>query len=224
MIIWTHRGFPNQENTLAAFEAAYEAGIRHFETDIHATLDGELILSHDVGTNRLIEEDFHIPSMNFSELVRLTGNRYQWCRLVELLDKYDDVKISIDVKHSFAVEPLIKLLRQRNTENLIIGSFSGKRVEEIISKLPDITTSLTPREITSIKFRIGHKKLKGLPRYAMVPIKSNGMKIVTRRFINRCEELGIPVYVWTINNKAEANYLTNIGASGIVTDNFKLFP
>ena len=120
MIIWTHRGFPNQENTLSAFEAAYEAGIRHFETDIHATLDGELILSHDVGTNRLIEEDFHIPSMNFSEMVRLTGNRYQWCRLVDLLDKYDDVKISIDVKHSFAVEPLIKLLRQRNTDNLII--------------------------------------------------------------------------------------------------------
>lgn len=223
MIIWTHRGFPGRENTLAAFEDAYKAGIRHFETDIHATLDGELILSHDVGTNRLLEEDFHIPSLNFSELLKLTGDKYKWCRLEELIDRYDDVKISIDVKHSFAVDPLVILLRKKSTKNLIIGSFSGKRVEELINKLPNVTTALTPKEILSIKFGIGHKKLMGLPRYAMVPRKSNGIKIVTRSFINRCTELGIPVYVWTVNNKAEANYLTNIGASGIVTDNFKLF-
>jgi len=47
MIIWTHRGNPGPENTLDAFKQAWKDGMCHFETDIHATSDGVLVLAHD---------------------------------------------------------------------------------------------------------------------------------------------------------------------------------
>ena len=47
--IYAHRGGKAEadENTLAAFNAAYKAGYRGFETDIRMTADGDLVLLHD---------------------------------------------------------------------------------------------------------------------------------------------------------------------------------
>lgn len=47
--IFAHRGglAEADENTLTAFNAAYKAGFRGFETDIRMTQDGEFVLLHD---------------------------------------------------------------------------------------------------------------------------------------------------------------------------------
>ena len=47
--ILAHRGgrAEQEENTLEAFRATYEAGCHGFETDIHMTADGELVIMHD---------------------------------------------------------------------------------------------------------------------------------------------------------------------------------
>jgi glycerophosphoryl diester phosphodiesterase len=223
MIIWTHRGLPNNENTLEAFRVAYEHGIRYFETDIHATLDGELILSHDVDTKRLISKELHIPSITYDELVRESREEFKWCRLEELLDEFPDVVISIDIKHPHATEHLIKMLKGRELDNLVIGSFSNQRVQYFSSIYPDCTTSLTPLEVLKIKLGVGLSKLKNSPKYAMVPIRSTGITIVSKKFVERCQLLDIPVFVWTVNSTEEKDYLASIGVSGVITDDFKLF-
>lgn len=223
MIIWTHRGLPNRENTLEAFRTAYDHGIRYFETDIHATLDGELVLSHDVDTKRLINKEIHIPSVTFAELVKESQDEFKWCRLEELLGEFPDAVISIDIKHPHATEHLIKMFKGRDLDNLVIGSFSNQRVQYFSSIYPDCTTSLTPLEVLKIKFGIGLSRLKNVPKYAMVPIKSNGITIVNKRFVEKCKLLDIPVFVWTVNSKEEKDYLASIGVSGVITDDFRLF-
>lgn len=57
MIIWSHRGNPGPENSLAAFDAVHKLGIRNFETDIQVTKDGVIVLSHDPHTGRLAEQN-----------------------------------------------------------------------------------------------------------------------------------------------------------------------
>ena len=44
--LFSHRGgrMENDENTLKAFKASYDAGYRGFETDIRMTKDGELVI------------------------------------------------------------------------------------------------------------------------------------------------------------------------------------
>jgi len=48
-VLIAHRGGMAEfdENTLAAFQGAYEKGLRGFETDVRMTRDGELVISHD---------------------------------------------------------------------------------------------------------------------------------------------------------------------------------
>ena len=53
MQIWSHRGNPGPENSLAAFDAAHKIGVRNFETDIQVTKDGVIVLAHDPHTGRV---------------------------------------------------------------------------------------------------------------------------------------------------------------------------
>src|SRR6218665_2783131 len=50
-----HRGLALDvpENTLLAFEHAWQAGARSLESDVHLTSDGEVVISHDPTLTRL---------------------------------------------------------------------------------------------------------------------------------------------------------------------------
>ena len=52
---FAHRAsrFEYDENTLPAFKACYEQGIRGFETDIRMSKDGQLVVNHDETFARL---------------------------------------------------------------------------------------------------------------------------------------------------------------------------
>ena len=47
--VFSHRGgrMEFDENTMAAFQASYDAGYRGFEVDIRLTKDGEMVITHD---------------------------------------------------------------------------------------------------------------------------------------------------------------------------------
>ncbi|MDR5416303.1 glycerophosphodiester phosphodiesterase family protein, partial [Salmonella enterica subsp. enterica serovar Thompson] len=49
-----HRGFSRDglENSMAAFAAARELGLRYVETDAHATSDGVAVALHDASLDR----------------------------------------------------------------------------------------------------------------------------------------------------------------------------
>ena len=223
MIIWTHRGFPGPENTIAAFRKAYLDGIRHFETDIHATSDGVLVLSHDPDLTRLINHEAEISTLTHATLNAISGNKHTWCTLEELIYEFKDVRISIDIKHEAALSPLIDLLKETNYQNLVVGSFSTNRIRKFIKALPDCTTALSPIEILKLKFNLYPRSLKGKKRYAMVPSKFGALKILTPRFIKNCAKLNIPIYIWTINSQEELSEIAHLGISGIVTDNYPAF-
>ena len=223
MIIWTHRGFPGPENTIAAFRRAYLDGIRHFETDIHATSDGVLILSHDPDLKRLLDHEAHISTLSYAALTSISGTKHEWCTLEELLYEFKDVRISIDIKHENALEPLVELLQVTNYQNLVVGSFSARRIRRFNKHLPDCTTALSTIEILKLKFNLLPRTLKGKKRYAMVPVKFGALKILTPRFIKNCAKLNIPIYIWTINSHDELGEIAHLGISGIVTDNYPAF-
>ena len=53
-IVFAHRGGGQEapENTMSAFAHAYEAGVRHMETDAHLTADGQVVICHDETVDR----------------------------------------------------------------------------------------------------------------------------------------------------------------------------
>jgi len=59
------RGYP--ENTLAAFQRAVDAGYG-IELDVRLTKDGQLVVAHDDGLQRICGEDVDIADLTYAEL------------------------------------------------------------------------------------------------------------------------------------------------------------
>ena len=225
MQIWTHRGNPGVENTLEAFAQAWSDGIRNFETDIHCTKDGFLVLAHDPDIYRLTQQAFKISDLNFEQLQNFKINHSSpWATLDDLYLKFPEAFISIDIKSDDALEPLIAWARGKDLSKLIIGSFSTERTLAFRKAFPGARTALTTREIILINLGLSFL-LKNLPSslYAMVPIKFRGIKIFTERFQRFCKSRGIQIHIWTINDPGLAKDLKSSGASGIVTDDYLAF-
>ena len=95
------------ENSLKAFQGAYDLGFRYMETDVHATKDGQLVAFHDDKLDRVTNSKRKVREINFSDLSQaLIGGTEPIPLLIELLEEFPDAKFNIDPKHDGAVEPL----------------------------------------------------------------------------------------------------------------------
>jgi len=225
MQIWTHRGNPGPENTLEGFSQAWIDGIRHFETDIHCTSDGVLVLAHDSDISRLTGQRKEIRDVTWQELQehKIDGE-FDWTTLDELHTQYDQARISLDIKSDHALEPFLQWAQGKDLSNYIVGSFSTQRVNRVRQAFPVLTTALTSKEILFIAAGLGHL----LPRHsaervAMVPPRFKGVKILTRSFIDFCSLHSIEINVWTINSDEELDQIRHLPISGIITDHYRKF-
>jgi len=226
LIIWSHRGHPGPENTLQAFQAAWEDGITHFETDIHATLDGHLVLAHDPSILRLTEMNHEISSLTLEQLQEFPiHGQHPWCTLEELVTSFPDAHISIDIKSDDTLHPFIQWMNGRHAENFVVGSFSSKRVQSFRQAHSSVRTALTPLETLALVFGLDRLIRWGESKkhYAMVPLSFRGIPICTSGFIKRCRSRDISIFVWTINDVTTARKLVEKGAHGVVTDTYPLF-
>ena len=225
MQIWTHRGNPGPENTLEGFSQAWIDGIRHFETDIHCTSDGVLVLAHDSDISRLTGQRKEIKDIFLEELQehKIDGE-FEWTTLDELHTQYDQVQISVDIKSDHALEPFLLWAEGKNLSNYIVGSFSTQRVTRVRQALPTLTTALTSKEILFSAAGLGRLlPLHSAKRVAMVPPRFRGIKILTRSFIDFCSLHSIDINVWTINSDEELNQIRHLPISGIITDHYRRF-
>jgi len=102
--LFAHRGsrFEYDENTLPAFNASYDAGLRGFETDIRMTRDGELVISHDETLARLTPCKRVVETMTADEIRKVKTNQgNDLIFLPELVDFFadkDNVYIEFEMK------------------------------------------------------------------------------------------------------------------------------
>ncbi len=78
--VFSHRGgrLENDENTIQAFRASYDAGYRGFETDFRMTRDGALVVTHDSSLERTTDGTGNIEDKTLAEVRKLStkqGNR-----------------------------------------------------------------------------------------------------------------------------------------------------
>src|SRR5215471_17990306 len=66
----SHRGehLHHPENTIAAFQAAVDAGADFFELDVRTTSDGKLVLMHDSNVDRCTNGHGEVANMTFDEI------------------------------------------------------------------------------------------------------------------------------------------------------------
>ena len=228
-----HRGAPLDhdgrlvENTLAAFERAYQRGFRYFETDVHATRDGVLVACHDRTLRRVAGERARIAALNWSEISRVLVADEPLPLLEDLLAAFPDVRFNIDPKSDAAVRPLVDALRSATTlDRVCVASFSDRRLRWVRAALgPRVCTAAGPRELRTATYQTARSQpvlLPGvnvlqIPRFLTRPTRTRWRGPRTD-LLEAAQRVGIPVHVWTVNDEAEMDGLLARGVDGLMSD------
>ncbi|MCU1480807.1 MAG: glycerophosphodiester phosphodiesterase [Subtercola sp.] len=223
-----HRGLATQqaENTLAAFRAAVDAGATYVELDVHASLDGEAIVSHDENLSRLLGRDDTIVGLSRADLAGVDlGDGSGFATLAEVLAALPHTRINIDIKAMAAAAPAAAAIRAAGAvDRVLVTSFSGRRRRRAIALLPGVATSASAGSflVALLAAKIGlapvvRRALRGIDA-VQVPVRAAGITIAAPRVLRSIHAAGVEVHIWTINAPEEMTRLLDLGVDGIVTD------
>ncbi|GAA5513388.1 glycerophosphodiester phosphodiesterase [Deinococcus carri] len=227
-------------NTMLAYRNAAALGVDMLEMDMHATRDGVLVLSHDETLDRLTDTRGRIADMTLAQVraadagYRFTpdggttfpfrGQGVQVAQLSEVLAAFPNMPLTIEIKQASPsiAAPFCRTLREAGvTGHVIVASFSDAALAEFRAACPEVTTSMTEKELRPLVLlsKVGLARLAPLPgRVAQVPVRSGNIEIVTPAFVRAMHARGVAVQVWTIDDPAEMRRLIGMGVDGIITN------
>ena len=226
--VLAHRGFALEapENTLLAFARALAAGVTHIETDVHASVDGVAVISHDPDLTRLAGRDVAVNQLTIDELRRVDlGHGQTFASLAEALDGFPEARFNIDVKSAGAVGPTVKAIRSaRATSRVLVTSFSEKRRHATVRDLPGVASSASATVFAAalIAGKLGlSPAVRAILRNVdavQIPERVAGMTTITPRLVRILHGAGVEVHVWTVNDVVAMERLLGLGVDGLVTD------
>jgi glycerophosphoryl diester phosphodiesterase len=234
--IIAHRGESADapENTLAAFNLAWERKVKAVELDVHLTKDGRLAVIHDADTKRTAGTSRLVRESNWSELKDLDVGRWKNEKFAgEKMATLEDAlatipagaRCFIEVKVGpESVPALVKAIEScgKSPEQLVVISFYADTVAETKKRLPHIKAyylsgfkkdKATGEVSPSVEELI--KKAKELGADGL-DVAFSGP--IDEAFVRRVKDAKLELYVWTVNDAAVARRLAKLGVDGITTD------
>lgn len=219
MRVFAHRGACGYapENTLAAIKKAVELGITAIEIDVH-NVEGELFVFHDrrldgksTGTG-LIEE----VSKTYLASITVDGEPIPslWELMVYLQDF--EVLLNVELKGMKSLEPFLNLYPQILTklnfkpEQLLISSFNHHFIKAIKQRYPQALVAPLLEGIPENDAAI----VSHLDAYSL----HISLNFITTQLIADAHRRGAKVYVYTVDNPQDINYLIGLGVDGIFSN------
>ena len=225
--VLAHRGLAQEapENTLLAFVKALAGGATHLETDVHVSLDGVAVISHDPDLATL-GRDVRIDQLTMAELRHISlGYGQGFTSLADALEAFPAALFNIDVKTDAAAEPAARAIRDhRAIARVLVTSFDEQRRRRVVSLLPGVVSSASA-PLVAKAVAASNLGLTTLVRHVLagcvavqVPERAGPLRIVTSRFVAMMHSAGVEVHVWTINDPRDMTRLLDLGVDGLVTD------
>ena len=228
LTVIAHRGASHlaPENTLAAVELAWRLGADAVEVDVRLTRDGRIVAIHDETTDRTAGTHLEVATAHSSQLRQLDVGRHKHPKFAgERIPYLEEVLQTVPPDRQLFVEikcgpeilpPLVETLATsgKRSQVVIIG-FDLATVKAAKAMLPDVPAHwLCDKRVFASYDRsiVEQAKAGGV----------NGLDVhwtgVTRRFIQAVKAAGLRLYVWTVDDPAQALRLMAIGADGITTN------
>lgn len=210
-VVIAHRGASTVEleNTLAAFRAAAGQGADGVELDVHATLDGEIIVLHDPSIMGLPIAQARMSDL--SQLKLLNGEPLP--TLAQALDVIGPLKAFVEVK---VLDPrwddrlLETLERGPNPSGYAVHSFAFHVVRRLREKRPNLPTGV----LSEVPTRD--------PKRTLDDAKSQTLwqehTTLEESLVEAVHGLGASVIAWTVDNPSEMEQLVSWGVDGICTN------
>jgi glycerophosphoryl diester phosphodiesterase len=236
-LIVAHRGasFEAPENTLPAFNLAWEQGADAIEGDFLLTKDGHIVCIHDRTTKRFCEEDLEVAKSTLKQLKALDvgswkNEKYEGTRIPTISEAFATVpegkKIFVEVKCGVEIiPPLVREIKKSKlgAEQIILICFKAEVVNSFKEKLPQYKAYWLSRfkkdkhgtwnpSIESVLATIKSNKADGLDSQHSIP----------NEFSKAVLDAGYEWHAWTINDVPTAKRMAKRGIYSITTDRPKL--
>ena len=212
-----HRGVREirPENTLAAFEYAFEAGLDGVEFDVQRTRDGYLVLFHDYEI-----EGQQLSSLTLQEVQALDERVPTLEQLFELAERYPGTLLNVELKSE-----------STGTDGLEHDAVAAIRASGLSDRV--IVSSFNPVSLARVRLRANELRTgllyaPDLPRYlrsgwlagwlhvdALHPHESQ----VTPALLRRARTRRVMLNTWTVNDPMRITSLHDGGVTAIMGDN-----
>lgn len=222
-----HRGMRSvaPENTTASFDEAGKHGYWGAECDVYRTKDGVWIISHDSHTYRMMDKSAFIEKKTYKELMDMNVDNGV------NIDKYEDLKICsleeyLDICKKYNMTPVIELKGKNNTEyySEIVKLANQFEVNPVYISF-HIENLQTMRRLTQCKMyylvqKISEDDIQDAKSIENCGIDFNGNKDKNFKsdIIKKCQDAGLELGAWTINEEDNLQKLEQYGVTLITTD------
>lgn len=222
-----HRGMRSvaPENTTASFTEAGKHGYWGAECDVYRTKDGVWIISHDSHTYRMMDKSAFIEKKTYEELIDMNVDNGV------NIDKYEDLKICsleeyLDICKNYNMTPVIELKGKNNTEyySEIVELANQFEVNPVYISF-HIENLQTMRRLTQCKMyylvqKISEDDIQDAKSIENCGIDFNGNKDKNFKsdIIKKCQDAGLELGAWTINEEDALQKLEQYGITLITTD------
>jgi glycerophosphoryl diester phosphodiesterase len=221
-----HRGAPKQapENTLASFKRAAELGLNWIEFDVRLTKDDELVIFHDDKLERTTNGTGLVINHTVAELKQLdAGHQEKIPTLIEtipLLKQWHltpviEIKcaknqaIDLTQKIAYAVADCLKV--HWNGPIPPVSSFDHKALLYYRERLgQDVPIGFLVDDIYPEHIELAHKTPNSMIHCSQ--------RYVTPQRIQTLQKENIPLFIFTVNDKALKDAYLEAGATAVFTD------
>ena len=234
--IIAHRGSNKvaPQNTLPAFRQAIAEHTDGFETDVHVTKDGQLVICHNYTIDATSDGSGEITSYTLGELKLFDFGSYFSAEFkdtrmptvdefLDLVGPTDAEIINIELKsprqnESGIVKKTLDAVKAHGLlDRCLISSFDRHILKEVKDLDPRCRTGFLYPTIdyqASPFIADPFPIAKAIAADALHPMSA----VVTPRLVKRAHKLGMTVNVWTVDDAKTVKNLAAMGVDGIITN------
>jgi len=228
-VIIAHRGASAYapENTIAAFNVAFDMGADGIELDVAQNKDGEVVVIHDETVDRTTNGTGKVRELTSSQLQLLDAGVYfheaftgeHIPSLQEVFELFGQkLLINVEIKNFSSpfdnlpekVTNMIKKFRME--DRVILSSFNPVALIKAGKLAPEIPLAILT--MSSIPALIRWAIERTVHHQAVHP----DQHLVTEEWLARNQSKCSRVNVWTVNQPEQIKALLDIGVDGIITN------
>jgi glycerophosphoryl diester phosphodiesterase len=214
-----HRGAKRElpENTLPAFQRAFERGANAIELDVHATRDGVVVVHHDptLGGSAAGLRGQAIAGLSWTELSAVElAKGVGVPRLTDVLTAVPAGRTAYVEIKGVGIEPLVAAALVASPTRCAVHAFDHEAVRRMRTLAPELPRGIlldeSPADIERMMSAAGARDV--WPEWTLIG----------RGLVDRVHAAGGRVIAWTVNDRYAAEQLIDLGVDGLCTDDVRL--